>query len=493
MSNKKILAYRGKHTQAYLTVYLALSMTIMISLCLALIEGARSNAIRMETECVTEIGLQSIFAEYHRELFNKYNLFAIDSSYGTDVANKLNTEHHLKRYIERNISTEDILLDKLLYRDFLAMELQDAEITKLLILTDYNGLVLRRKAVEAIKDDVGLALFDEVMNWMQVVETNNLMEMDVAAWKKSADEELHKYNGQQVEISEGEWTTINIQNPTMELEKIRNSGILSFIVEDTQSLSNRYLNPESLMGYRMELGQINQGNMEMEENSPDEELIEQYLFLEYLLKYMGCYGDEDESNALLYQLEYILIGKNSDLENLKSLVNRLMAIREAANASYIFSDQEKCAEAELAALLISSLVQLPELAEVLKPVLLLAWSFAESLHDMEVLLQGGKIPLMKDKNSWYYSLENALTGFQKSSYQVEGTGLTYKDYLRIMMMFTESETLTKRAMDLIEADIRKTPGNENFRLDACYVKLEAFIKMKSAYGYAFEITRTKEY
>ncbi len=493
---KKISAcskFRRKYASGYLTVYLALSMTIMISLCLALIEGVRYNAIRLETECVMETGLQSVFGEYNRELFKQYNLFAIDSSYGTDVANKLNTEKHLERYIKRNVTTQDVFLDRLLYKDFLAMSLEDVEITKLLLLTDYDGKVFRRQAVQAIKDDVGLTLFDEVAEWMQVVETNNLLEMDVAEWKKNADEELQKYNGQQVEISEGEWKTINIENPTEQLERIRNSGILSFVVEDVETISNRCIATEEMVSNRIAQGQINQGNMQFEALSPDEDLIEQYLFLEYLLKYMGCFGNEDDSNALCYQIEYILIGENSDGENLKSLVNRLLAIREAANAIYIFSDEEKCMEAELAALVICSVFQMPALTDTLKTVLLLAWSFGEGLHDVQVLLQGGTIPLMKDKSTWYFSLENVLTGFGAVQDQGEGTGLSYKDYLRILMMFTESETLARRAMNLVEADIRRTSGNERFRLDACYVKLEAVLKIKSAYGYNFEITRTKEY
>ena len=76
----------------YLTVYLALVLAVMLSLYLALIEGVRSNAIRLEAECVTDIGLNSVMAEYHRELLNRYNLFAVDSSYGTARAGSSNVE-----------------------------------------------------------------------------------------------------------------------------------------------------------------------------------------------------------------------------------------------------------------------------------------------------------------------------------------------------------------------------------------------------------------
>ena len=63
MSNKSI--------GAYLTVYLALVMSVLLSLCLALIEGARSKAVMLEAECVVDIGMNSVLAEYHRELFHQ--------------------------------------------------------------------------------------------------------------------------------------------------------------------------------------------------------------------------------------------------------------------------------------------------------------------------------------------------------------------------------------------------------------------------------------
>lgn len=41
----------------YMTIYLALTLGVMISLCLALIEGCRYRGICLETECVMDIGM----------------------------------------------------------------------------------------------------------------------------------------------------------------------------------------------------------------------------------------------------------------------------------------------------------------------------------------------------------------------------------------------------------------------------------------------------
>lgn len=476
----------------YLTVYLALTMSILLSLCLAMIEGVRSNAIRVETECVTEIGLNSILAEYHRELFNRYNLFAIDSSYGTSGSGVEEMTKHLQGYLERNFSMDDIFLSGYLYRDFLGIEVESVEMMGASILTDEKGAVFRRRAVEAMKDDCNLALFQDLLQWVRVIEDNGLRERDVAAEKQIIDKQIADYNGREIQISENEWSILEVQNPTEQLEEIRKKGILKYVVENPDSLSNKSLYLDNLISSRMAQGQINQGNMLVEEASEGEELLNRFFFQEYVLRYLGHYGSEKEGSALNYQVEYLLRNNDTDVTNLKQVINIICAIREAANVLYLYSDTEKCAEAEAIATLLAALLQVPELATLFKTVLLLGWAYAESLYDVEVLLAGGRIPLIKDKENWHYDVESAMNlggGVDETSEK----GLSYEDYLRIMMMFVDIETLTGRVMNMVEADIRLTPGNAFFRLDNCYDQVEFCIGVKSKYGYEYEITRRKCY
>lgn len=504
------MGVQKKQVPAYLTVYLALVMSVLLSLCLALIEGARSNAIRLEAECVVDIGMNSVLAEYHRELFHQYNLFAIDSSYGTVLPGKANTELHLKQYIERNLSMEDIFLSDFLYKDFLAMNLAETkgtEVTKVSIFTDENGAVFRRRAVEAIKDDVGIAFLEELKDWTETITSQGLLDRDVAAEKQAADEKLQSYDGREVkvsdaewavidgkevQISEEEWITIEITNPTEGLEKLRKKGILQTVIENPSELSSKSIVQDALIAERIKQGKVNQGNVLLEELSVEEQLLERFFFQEYLLRYLGRYGQEKEASSLNYQMEYLIAGKNNDVENLKSVANTLCVIREAANVAYLFSCEEKCLEAEILAALLASLCMVPEATDVFQLVLLLGWSYAESLYDVKTILSGGRIPILKDDATWHYSLQSAMSSVVTTQ-EKEGTGLSYEDYLRVFMMFTDLDTLTCRAMDMVEADIRLTPGNEYFRLDGCYDGIEACVRIQSAYGYEYEITRRKFY
>lgn len=257
--------FRERPRNAYLTVTLALCLAVILSLFLTLIDGVRRNGARLEAECVTDIGLQSIMAEYHRELMKQYNLFAIDSSYGTATCAKANTEAHLLRYLSGNLNYDDIFLSDYLYRDFLGLAVECAELTGVSVLTDYGGAAFRADAVEAVKADVGLGLLQELQGWMQKVEINGLEDGKEEARKQELDEEIgewvEKYDGQMVEVNEDQWERAEVRNPTDGLEAKKRMGLLRLVLEDEASVSPNIIHTGSLVQERMRQGQINQGNM----------------------------------------------------------------------------------------------------------------------------------------------------------------------------------------------------------------------------------------
>ncbi|MCM1026937.1 MAG: DUF5702 domain-containing protein [Roseburia sp.] len=478
-----------RRSGAYLTVYLALCLTLLLSLYLVMIDGARRNGARLEAVCATEAGLQSIMAEYHRELLEQYNLFAIDSTYGSSAAGRRNTEEHLRQYIERNLSFEDILLSDYLYRDFFGLKLENAELSGASFLTDGGGALFRQRAVEAVKDDIGLHLLEEIREWLRVIEVNGLDRSELEAAKRQVDGQIEEYNGLEVSISEDESVCVEIENPTDALEAKRRLGILRLALEEPDNVSGNRVNGEVLVKSRMEKGIVNRGNLETAEA---DDLVSRFLFQEYLFRYMGYFGEEDPETALRYQIEYLIAGNDSDADNLRSVANRICAIREAANALFLFADQEKRAEIEAAAIVVCGIFALPVLIPLVEFAILMGWAYAESIYDVKSLLAGGRIPLIKDSSGWHYSLEAALSG-ELQDVTEGGDGLSYQDYLRVLMLLTDLETLTQRAMNMVEADIRRTEGNASFRLDACMDRLEAAVCIKSSFGYEFQIQRKRSY
>ena len=63
------------------------------------------------------------------------------------------------------------------------------------------------------------------------------------------------------------------------------------------------------------------------------------IFQSYMMQHLTDYTSmEHATDPLRYQLEYVIGGKNTDQENLKAVVYRLLAAREAANMMYLLQD-----------------------------------------------------------------------------------------------------------------------------------------------------------
>lgn len=476
-------------TPGYLTVYAALTLTVMISLCLVLIEGIRRHTIAFETECVMDIGMDSVLAEYHRMLLERYGLLMVDTSYGTDYPSFYNTERHLSEYLERNLSYEDCGFLPFLYRDLLGMELQDVQVLKVSLATDDGGRVFQRRAVECMRSRLGLETMEKLLEWMETVEGYGLLEKDVEAQMDQVSEELQECGAIGKNIGEEIWGKTETSDPIEAVQAMRKEGILKWVVEDVSRLSEAVVDPDQYISGRYAKGEVNRGNYPQEEQLS---LTDNILLLEYFLNYAGRYGKPRENSLLQYQVEYLLGGKAGDRDNLRQTANLICGIREAANVIYLLGDEAKRAEVEMVAAVLAGVIAQPELQPLFETAFILAWAYLESLYDVKTLLAGGRVELLKTDKNWHYSLANIWT-FQTETAEGEGTGLSYEDYLRIFLYVQSPEISTMRFMDLVEMDIRRTPGNSCFRMDGCIDRLEAEALIQSGYGYSFTIRREKQY
>ena len=489
-----VVAQKKAVREGSMTVYAALTLLLLVSLFLSLLTGIRRNTVRLETELITDISLDCILAEYHREMFRQYNLFFVDTSYGQKQPSLTAVTGHLEGYLKHNLPEETLLTQTGIIRDLLQMELKDVKVTGVRAVTDEDGDVFKKRAAQAVKDDIGLAYLELLTDWLKTIQGNGFDEKDMEEEKKKADEELESYDG--MEIQDGEdWVTIEIENPTTALEAQRQKGILYLVVEDTDQLSDTAVDLSGLISERSENQGINTGNLPL---SSGVDFTEKLLFQEYIMRYTANYLNPPEDGLLQYQTEYIIAGKDSDIGNLKSVVHRICGIREAANVFFLLTDQEKQAEAETLALLLSGAVMLPELKFLFQTAIILAWAYVESIYDVKCLLQGKKVPLVKDAISWHSDLESILGELGKNpdnsdASEESGTGLGYEDYLRILLVLGAGRKQTFRMMDLVEMNIRQTSGNSYFRIDGCIDALQAEIQMESRYGSSVELNRTKAY
>jgi hypothetical protein len=514
---------RRRACGGYLTVYMTLTLAVLLSLCMTMIEGARRSAMRMQAEVITDTAMRSVLAEYNRELMRQYNIFAIDSSYGTAESGMGQTSLHFRDYMEKNYDP-DVPMPWLDYRDFVGAYPESASVDSVSYLTDDHGAVFRACAVDAIKDDLGLTMAQEVIGWATSTEITAADAMDVqgdlnsqssavslaAATERTGRESERESREKEYEEAckaaeeageeappEPELPSLPEQysSPVSGIAGSVNSGILGFVTDDPEKLSRRQLDLSVIISGRMNAGDISTGTLEYASSDEGivDEALDKALFGEYLMRYMGMYGDTDDSDALLYQIEYLISGKSNDTENLNGVAVRLLAVRAGMDLIYLESDASRKADAELLAEGICTVCMIEEMSPLLTQAILLAWALAEGRYDTKVLLSGGKIPFMKDNTTWHSEMLSALSGYDPGPFTGTETGLSYKDYLRIFMFLTDTEKLTARAMDIIESDIRLSGGNENFRMDACMEMIECSAVINSPFGNTVNIKRRLKY
>mgnify|MGYP000922169004 CR=1 FL=1 len=206
-------------------------------------------------------------------------------------------------------------------------------------------------------------------------------------------------------------------------------------------------------------------------------------------------GYELQMLSCFYQLEYLLAGKKSDQENLKAVAKRLLLIREGINASCLMADAGKRAQIQALALAIASGFLIPPAAVAIEAALILCWSFAESILDLRELFHGGRVPLTKTAATWQLSLENLpnlLEGLDSQRRDAKG-GMSYEDYLQVLLLSKSKAVKLTRGMDMIEVEIRSTKGKEGFRLDCCIEAAEISVDVEANRKQTFSVTRQYSY
>ena len=474
--------------KGYITVFLSLSLTLILSLVFTVIEGARISAIRMKFECVADIGMNSVLAEYHRELLKQYDLLFVDTSYGTSSPSIANTEEHLRNYMQKNMQNQKTAAIHSA-RDFLNMRIGNAELMECSIASDDNGNVLKRQITDFMTDYPTGNLLEKITANSEQISSSRMDSRDIEGERESYQNQIEEIGLHQREVEEGVFEEVPLDNPSDIDNGTRSIGVLNMVVSDTSNISTVKVNLNQYISNRTLMKGSGVCNDAVNVSGAPNDI----LFLAYLFDKCGYYGDIKEKSLLQYQIEYMIAGKDTDWQNLEQVAKKLLHIREVSNIIYILSDTARMAEAEAMALALTAVTLNPALAEPVKYTILFAWAYVESLQDVKCLLNGGRVPIYKTASDWKTGI-NSIKNVKGSLYDTdEGRGLNYKEYLEVLLFLTSDHEKTFRAMDIMEMDIRQTSGNSAFRLDGCFDTFRAHLSITSGFGYSYEMERLYGY
>lgn len=429
--------------KGYITVFFALIFMVLVSFIVSVFQGLKVNAMRLKAECAFSVAESSVLGEYHTELLEMFDLFYVDTAYGTGFPNYHQTEAHLWDYLEENYTDAPT----------------SVEITQITMATDNQGISYRKQISDYMKDKLGISYIEQLTDLFESVSYEDILQEDFED-ENIWEEDWQKTLNQMEEIPEETWEKVEKICPLKEMCSTRNSFVLQQVVSDSSCISKKEVN----------IGDLVSNRSLIKGTGTDEQLmlLEKIYFIGYVFDKFSYYQENNTENPLDYEIEYLLGGKSGDYENLSSVAKRILLIRETINLTYLLTDSEKMSFLEEISTALATLIACPELAPVFQVLFVGFWSYAESVEDVKILLDGGKIPLMKSEDSWNTDLDSGFgMSFAENNSETGQEGMDYKQYLELLLLFANNERITYRSMDLIELHVRQTEGNESFRMDGC--------------------------
>lgn len=462
--------------KASLTVFVSLSLSILLGFVLYTMEIAIRNSQRVVFESAADIAMDSVMGEYSTSLLERYGLFYIDTSYLTEEASLLNVTERLRFYMEANttdratlqqspwgnVTTQEITL---LSCETAAAGGGRSVCNQAVAYMERNeeGTADVEKAQQAVGDFAAQKLADELEGFRAVMEQLADMELPV------------------VEREDGTLEEIPLSNPADCVYALAESDVLYLCGQELSSVHTLQMDRGELPSVRGIQNTQYSGRSFREDRE---------LFYGYLLSKFGNYRCGREQSVFSCQLEYLLSGAVSDHENLRACAQQIFLWRMWDNTRLAMSDGALYAEAAEYADQLQAVSLKAEFRDPVIKSILYACAFLESISDVHTLMDGGTVALHKDTH--HMSAAHVANGviYQESC---DGRGLSYEQYVLGMLSLMDQGLLRLRMLDLIEMDIRSVSANGNFRIDFCIERLEAGITSSGALGRSYETYRKYGY
>ncbi len=476
-----------------ITVFLALLLTVFFSAVFAFLEVARVSGLKANSQIGSMQARDTVLASYDRSLWENYHLLFWQADEG-DLPELDSLESLQQSAVEGNLTSMGQTGD-----NYYVLQVHLAEVTTntYQLVTDDGGAAFREQAAEMMKLTMTENALQAMLGWVtgeDVSETQTDLEnealetletLESAAASATAEgigADTDAMQGNKADTgSTGETadskvtggkttetggsaaaTEVRItENPLEWVKTMSRSGILAIVMPDGD-ISRKSVNLDTCIANRT----LESGNLAVSE---DISAMDKLLFYLYLAEYFSDASEDSGDHALDYELEYMIAGKDDDQANLKTVVRRLLLMREATNLTYLETNSQKQQEAAAIAMVLVSAVGHPELEPLVKQGLLAAWAYAESISDVRILLEGGKVSLVKTAEQWHTDLGSLFSTVYATEADQQNKGLTYENYLQILMWLTADEKLANRAMDMIEKNTGVQMDRMVCRAECVYV------------------------
>lgn len=443
------------------TIFCCLIITAIVILGITAIKVCGHHLAKAKGAISLRTAMSSVDAGYNSYIFENYHILLFDKN--CDGRGEAYLEEQLIRDLQYNLG-ESFNVEDISVNDY-QLILEDDLVAFKEQITDYCGYALLEGGAEAILESTGGkdgTLDDNIYSDMEAAENEEppALEEEKGDTSESEGAEQDSFHGlPSLGLDEED------EDPRDYTENLSSEMILSMVVpEDMEvsseivpltgvpSLENKIF---SMVSYEID---NDFDDMDMlrkdvgEYDSWKDSLVNGGAGLIYAENVFNCATEElQEDTVFTFELEYIIAGRDSDMANLKSVVNKIIGVRFPVNYGYLVSDTMKMAEVKKLSWPIALATFVPE--PVVRYLIAGCWAYVESIFDVRCLLEGQRMDFFKSKTTW----KTDLTDLEKSQ-NLEGTesdsGLAYKDYLLILLAL-DMNSGYYRMLDIMELNTKQ--------------------------------------
>ena len=255
-----------KTVRGEVTVFLSLVFLLLLSLTGAVLESASIQVRKNERHADAVRAMESVFAEYQKELLESYHIFALDASYETGNMEEQNILNRLSFYGAENM---------------------DAGISGIRYLTDQNGKAFYEQAVQY------MGYHSEESGTEQLAEEKSRL-WEISENTKSYEKEAYKNELELKRVLNESGTEVSgEENPIETVSEIKAGKLLNLVLPDTMTLSQQKARASMLVSNR----ERREGYGMAEESG---QALSSVFFNLYLTSHFSCAADGEETEGLRY-------------------------------------------------------------------------------------------------------------------------------------------------------------------------------------------------
>ena len=454
--------------KASITVFLSLLTILFIGFIMAMTEHARLFGLRKRLTSATDSAMDSLFSMYDRDLLDEFDLMLLNEM---NLQDNKNMQDVLKTYLTMNLNSkpDHLLLSGNLYKGTNV----EIEIENSVSVIENEGELFARSVLEFMKyRTLGIA-FEKVQEQLEDLKKGEDAKTEAEKEKDQEKESFDEQFSEKTKAEKKQYEEVLEESWLDKIEKLKEDGWLNFVLPFDQAAS----------GYVVTAGDLPSKWRTVNftwYHSAINEIEENFLFTEYLLEHCRCFTSSQKTKGMAYELEYVLNGKASDKENLKSTVNSLLLMREGLNLFSALKEPVLSSQAETAATALVGWTGVYPAVKLTQFAMIAGWSFAESIIDVRTLLSGGCVPIIKNAENWTLSLSQIGDFLDGDLFLTakDEEGLAYEGYLRLLLYAKGRSDRRYYTMDVIQLRMRER--NPDFSMADCLGAIEVCSKMTAS-------------